>query len=131
MDIALKRAQRLMAQVSVSDQTHVVASETAAAAAKSKAQKIKEFEDVYRQLAADIVAELPKYEMPQYAIDYIKKVRCNNFCLTMQLMDYTVPGGKMNRGLSVIDTLEEIYGRSLTDDERFKASILGWTIEWV
>jgi len=46
-------------------------------------------------------------------------------------MDYTVPGGKMNRGLSVIDTLEEIYGRSLTDDERFKASILGWTIEWV
>lgn len=40
--------------------------------------------------------------------------------------------GKLNRGLSVIDSLKLLKdGRELTDDEIFHASAVGWCIEWV
>lgn len=39
--------------------------------------------------------------------------------------------GKLNRGLSVVDTAEIIKGSALTDDEYFKAAILGWSVELV
>lgn len=39
--------------------------------------------------------------------------------------------GKLNRGLSVVDTAEIIKGSDLTDDEYFKAAILGWSVELV
>ncbi|GJN26177.1 hypothetical protein PR202_gb14087 [Eleusine coracana subsp. coracana] len=49
-----------------------------------------------------------------------------------QMIDYNVPGGKLNRGLSVIDSyllLKE--GREVTEDEFFLACVLGWCVEWV
>lgn len=39
--------------------------------------------------------------------------------------------GKLNRGLSVIDSYRLLKGEELTDDEIFLASALGWCIEWV
>jgi len=39
--------------------------------------------------------------------------------------------GKMNRGLSVIDTYSVLLGRPLNDTELFRASVLGWAVEWV
>lgn len=40
--------------------------------------------------------------------------------------------GKLNRGLSVIDSLKLLKdGRELMDDEIFLSSALGWCIEWV
>lgn len=39
--------------------------------------------------------------------------------------------GKLNRGLSVVDSYELLQGAELTDDEFFLASVLGWCIEWV
>ena len=48
-----------------------------------------------------------------------------------QNLDYNVPGGKLNRGISVVDTVEILKGRSLTDDEYFKSALLGWCIELV
>jgi hypothetical protein len=39
--------------------------------------------------------------------------------------------GKLNRGLSVCDTAEILKGSDLTDDEYFKAAILGWSVELV
>ena len=39
--------------------------------------------------------------------------------------------GKLNRGLSVVDSYKLLQGRELTDDEFFLASALGWCIEWV
>jgi hypothetical protein len=39
--------------------------------------------------------------------------------------------GKLNRGLSVVDTAEIIKGSALTDDEYFKAAVLGWSVELV
>nr|ADO87007.1 E,E-farnesyl diphosphate synthase [Santalum album]AGV01244.1 farnesyl diphosphate synthase [Santalum album] len=49
-----------------------------------------------------------------------------------RMLDYNVPGGKLNRGLSVIDSYELLKeGKELTDDEIFLASALGWCIEWL
>jgi len=40
--------------------------------------------------------------------------------------------GKLNRGLSVIDSYRLLKdGQELNDDEIFQASALGWCIEWV
>ncbi|KAJ0751396.1 Farnesyl diphosphate synthase 1 [Helianthus annuus] len=47
------------------------------------------------------------------------------------MLDYNVPGGKLNRGLSVIDSYQLLKGAELTDDEVFLASALGWCIEWL
>jgi farnesyl diphosphate synthase len=46
-------------------------------------------------------------------------------------MDYNVPGGKLNRGLSVVDSFVIFKGRELTESEYFKAAVLGWSVEWV
>jgi farnesyl diphosphate synthase len=46
-------------------------------------------------------------------------------------MDYNVPGGKLSRGLSVVDSVAILKGRDLTESEYFKAAILGWIVEWV
>lgn len=37
----------------------------------------------------------------------------------------------MNRGLSVVSTYQILLGRPLTKEEKFKAQILGWCVEWV
>jgi hypothetical protein len=37
----------------------------------------------------------------------------------------------LNRGLSVCDTAEILKGSELTEDEYFKAAILGWSVELV
>ncbi|RVW50287.1 Farnesyl pyrophosphate synthase 1 [Vitis vinifera] len=47
------------------------------------------------------------------------------------MLDYNVPGGKLNRGLSVVDSYKLLQGRQLTDDEVCLACVLGWCIEWV
>lgn len=40
--------------------------------------------------------------------------------------------GKLNRGLSVIDSYQLLKGgKELTAEEFFDASVLGWCIEWV
>nr|QEY10177.1 farnesyl pyrophosphate synthase [Scutellaria barbata] len=49
-----------------------------------------------------------------------------------RMLDYNVPGGKLNRGLSVIDSYKLLKeGKDLTDNEVFLASALGWCIEWL
>ncbi|KAK9269112.1 hypothetical protein L1049_000881 [Liquidambar formosana] len=49
-----------------------------------------------------------------------------------RMLDYNVPGGKLNRGLSVIDSYKHLKeGKELTDDEVFLACTLGWCIEWL
>ena len=48
-----------------------------------------------------------------------------------QNLDYNVPGGKLNRGISVVDSVEILKGRKLNDDEYFRAALLGWCVEFV
>jgi farnesyl diphosphate synthase len=46
-------------------------------------------------------------------------------------MDHNVPGGKLNRGMSVVDSVAILKGRDLTESEYFRAAVLGWCVEWV
>ncbi|XP_073150009.1 farnesyl pyrophosphate synthase-like [Henckelia pumila] len=49
-----------------------------------------------------------------------------------RMLDYNVPGGKLNRGLSVVDSYKLLKQvKELTDDELFLACALGWCIEWL
>ncbi|KAI5674655.1 hypothetical protein M9H77_15019 [Catharanthus roseus] len=49
-----------------------------------------------------------------------------------RMLDYNVPGGKLNRGLSVIDSYKLLKeGRELTSEKIFLACALGWCIEWL
>ncbi|KAF5728827.1 farnesyl diphosphate synthase [Tripterygium wilfordii] len=49
-----------------------------------------------------------------------------------QMLDYNVPKGKLNRGLSVLDSYKLLKeGEELTEEEMFLASSLGWCIEWL
>ena len=49
----------------------------------------------------------------------------------VQSMDYNVPGGKLNRGLSVVDTALIIKGGELSEKEYTQAAVLGWAVEFV
>ncbi|CAI2161679.1 14036_t:CDS:10 [Funneliformis geosporum] len=42
---------------------------------------------------------------------------------------HNVPGGKMNRGLSVVDTLKILKNDQLTEEDLFKSRVLGWCVE--
>jgi len=51
---------------------------------------------------------------------------------TRKMIDYNVPGGKLNRGMAVYDVLAAIKGAEhVTREEAFKANALGWCIEWL
>ena len=39
--------------------------------------------------------------------------------------------GKLNRGISVVDTVRILKGESVTEDDIFKATVLGWLVEFV
>ncbi|KXS16561.1 geranyltranstransferase [Gonapodya prolifera JEL478] len=81
----------------------------------------KDFMDAFETIAGDILSELHQepYALPESGIKWIK-----------ENLYYNIPGGKMNRGLSVPDTLECLVGqRELSKDERRRAVILGWCVE--
>lgn len=47
------------------------------------------------------------------------------------LLTIWVTIGKLNRGLSVVDTIRILKGDAVTDDDIFKATVLGWLVEFV
>ena len=48
-----------------------------------------------------------------------------------QNLEHNAPGGKLNRGISVVDTVEILHGRALSDEEYFETAVLGWGVELV
>lgn len=79
------------------------------------------FLKVYESLKDEIIAEIRDvFKMPTEAVDWQKN-----------LMEYNVPGGKLNRGLTVVHVLQAIKGDSLTEEDAKKAAVLGWCIEWL
>lgn len=91
--------------------------------ANAKTDKDK-FLAVYPMLRQEMLDHMASQEMPEAALEW---------CKTM--MDYNVPGGKLNRGTTVVAvhrTLTQAnHGRDLTDEEVAKASVLGWAIEFL
>ncbi|XP_047330909.1 farnesyl pyrophosphate synthase [Impatiens glandulifera] len=78
------------------------------------------FLKVYDILKSDLLND-PAFEFTDVSRQWVER-----------MLDYNVPGGKLNRGLSVIDSYKLLKeGKELTEDEIFLACALGWCIEWL
>ncbi|KAK9844175.1 hypothetical protein WJX81_007024 [Elliptochloris bilobata] len=80
----------------------------------------QDFVRVYEMLRDELVADPLTAEQPQFAADHLKR-----------MLDYNVPGGKLNRGLAVADILRVFKHGEVTEEEVFRANALGWCIEWL
>lgn len=95
------------------------------------------FENVFAKIRDELIEHFKKEGMPSEAVEWYTNVGVFPFQLVMtfslpgQNLNYNVPGGKLNRGMSVVDTVEILKSRELTEDEYFKAAVLGWCIELV
>ncbi|KAF8970855.1 isoprenoid synthase domain-containing protein [Flammula alnicola] len=85
---------------------------------EAKAARRAKFEDAFAKIRDELVEHITGEGMPAEAVEWYR----NN-------LNYNVPGGKLNRGMSVVDTVEILKGRKLTEEEYFKAAILGWCVE--
>ncbi|KAJ2310179.1 Farnesyl pyrophosphate synthetase, partial [Coemansia sp. RSA 2611] len=80
-----------------------------------------EFIEFFPQLTEVVLSELPSFGATPEMVARIK-----------QMIEYNVEGGKMNRGLSVVDTVKIMRGEStLPADINEKAMVLGWAVEWL
>ncbi|KAK0602896.1 hypothetical protein LWI29_038023 [Acer saccharum] len=78
------------------------------------------FIEVYSVLKAELLND-PAFEFNDTSRQWVER-----------MLDYNVPGGKLNRGLSVVDSYKLLKeGKELTEEEIFLASALGWCIEWL
>ncbi|KAK3021540.1 hypothetical protein RJ639_046488 [Escallonia herrerae] len=78
------------------------------------------FLEVYAALKSELLND-PAFEWTDDSRQWVDR-----------MLDYNVPGGKLNRGLSVIDSYKFLQeGKELTHDEVFLACALGWCIEWL
>ncbi|KAJ1887125.1 Farnesyl pyrophosphate synthetase [Kickxella alabastrina] len=81
----------------------------------------KEFVDFFPQLTEDVLSELPAFGASPKMIARIK-----------DMIEYNVLGGKMNRGLSVVDTVKIVRKETeLPAAINEKAMVLGWAVEWL
>lgn len=79
------------------------------------------FLSVFAELVDELESILVLYKMPQEAIDWFRRN-----------LDYNTPGGKLNRGLLVVDTFCILNNKSiddLSDAEYKKVAVLGWAVE--
>eukprot|EP01064_Diplonema_japonicum_P003933 TRINITY_DN12600_c0_g2_i1.p1 TRINITY_DN12600_c0_g2~~TRINITY_DN12600_c0_g2_i1.p1 ORF type:complete len:416 (+),score=69.01 TRINITY_DN12600_c0_g2_i1:51-1250(+) len=80
--------------------------------------KIRDF--LIDELCADLK---PGYEVPEKEVDRVRK-----------MLKYNLEGGKMNRGMMVVEAGLEIFkskGIPVHNDALCKFAILGWCIEWL
>eukprot|EP00938_MAST-03A_sp_MAST-3A-sp1_P006122 g6122.t1 len=79
------------------------------------------FAAAFDRIAANILNSLSEnHSLSEEALSWVR-----------EMMYYTVPGGKMNRGVSVIDTLRIINGKPLSKSQLEDAITLGWCIEFL
>ncbi|KAL0889400.1 hypothetical protein Bca101_013383 [Brassica carinata] len=78
------------------------------------------FLNVYSTLKSDLLHD-PSFEFTHESRLWVER-----------MLDYNVPGGKLNRGLSVVDSFKLLKeGKDLTEEEIFLSCALGWCIEWL
>ncbi|XP_031492447.1 farnesyl pyrophosphate synthase-like [Nymphaea colorata] len=78
------------------------------------------FREVYGRLKEELLND-PAVDYTEDARQWIEK-----------MLDYNVPGGKLNRGMSVIDSYKLLKeGQHLSEEEVFLGCALGWCIEWL
>ncbi|KAI5084661.1 hypothetical protein GOP47_0000830 [Adiantum capillus-veneris] len=80
-----------------------------------------EFLEVYQKLKSQLLEDTEAFTYTDDSRRWVAR-----------MLDYNVPGGKLNRGLSVVDSLKHLKnGVELSEEEKFLASVLGWCIEWL
>ncbi|CEP64440.1 bifunctional (2E,6E)-farnesyl diphosphate synthase/dimethylallyltranstransferase LALA0_S11e04148g [Lachancea lanzarotensis] len=88
----------------------------------SAEDKRNKFLGVFPALVDELKSILSGYGMTEDALKWYE-----------DSLNYNTPGGKLNRGLSVVDTYAILKGKKsyadLSDEEYFKLAILGWCIE--
>ncbi|KAG7536110.1 Isoprenoid synthase domain superfamily [Arabidopsis suecica] len=78
------------------------------------------FLNVYSVLKSDLLHD-PSFEFTDESRLWVER-----------MLDYNVRGGKLNRGLSVVDSFKLLKeGKDLTEQEVFLSCALGWCIEWL
>ncbi|XP_021902340.1 farnesyl pyrophosphate synthase 1 [Carica papaya] len=78
------------------------------------------FLKVYSTLKSELLDD-PAFEFTDVSRQWVER-----------MLDYNVPGGKLNRGLSVVDSYKLLkQGNELSEDEIFLSCALGWCIEWL
>jgi len=86
--------------------------------------KTGSFLKINDMLMAEVLEELPGlYEMPAKEVQWVER-----------MLNYNVKGGKMNRGLMVVESVKELAkykGKTLTPQEISRYAVLGWAIEWM
>nr|XP_006824578.1 PREDICTED: farnesyl pyrophosphate synthase-like [Saccoglossus kowalevskii] len=81
----------------------------------------KRFGEMFQELVREIVE--PDLEDDEIG-DAMKRFK--------HVLEYNVPGGKRNRGLTVLSSYKSLKDKSSLDDEEMKcAMVLGWCIEWL
>jgi hypothetical protein len=91
---------------------------------------------VFPKIQAELLEFLEVNHLPEEAKQWFKRV-CIPICKVLftssllQNLDHNVPGGKLNRGVSVVDTVEILRGEQLSDQEYFEVALLGWGVELV
>ncbi|KAK6133053.1 hypothetical protein DH2020_033208 [Rehmannia glutinosa] len=95
------------------------------------------FLQVYAVLKSELLND-PCFEFTDDSRQWIERCAMLKSEINMLLprschmLDYNVPGGKLNRGHSVVESYKLLnQEKELTDDELFLACSLGWCIEWV
>ncbi|KAK6917897.1 Polyprenyl synthetase [Dillenia turbinata] len=86
----------------------------------AKADLKSTFLNVYSVLKSELLQD-PAFEFTDVSRQWVQR-----------MLDYNVPGGKLNRGLSVIESYKLLKeGKELTEEEIFLSCTLGWCIEWL
>ncbi|RMZ91497.1 hypothetical protein DV736_g1270, partial [Chaetothyriales sp. CBS 134916] len=78
----------------------------------------QDFLGLFSSLVKDVLDDARKYNVPQNALDWLEKS-----------LNANTPTGKLNRGLSVPDSVSLLLKRRLTADELRQTATLGWLTE--
>ncbi|ETN44623.1 farnesyl pyrophosphate synthase [Cyphellophora europaea CBS 101466] len=78
----------------------------------------QEFLSIFPSLVEDIKQDAAKYKLPPNAMEWLEKS-----------INVNTPTGKLNRGMSVPDSVSQLLNRPLTDEEFTMSATLGWLTE--
>jgi farnesyl diphosphate synthase len=85
---------------------------------KAKDEK-ERFKAVYPMLRDELIDHMESHNLPQESLEWVE-----------EMMDYTVPGGKLNRGTTVV-SVYELINKTNDTVELAKAAVLGWAVEFL
>lgn len=86
-----------------------------------KLVKRQRFEGVFSQIVEELLQFLQSQNMPKEAVDWYKRN-----------LEYNTPGGKLNRGLSVVDTVKSCCARTASASlvRKSMCKLLCWAGAW-